>query len=112
MDDPPAVQLSLFPGVAAALARLDDADSPLEAHRLAGAADLYLAHLVLLERADHTVRSTALDLGGLLEQLGDIPLGQLTPRALAEHLRWLRGSRSNHAASLRRKIASLKGFCR
>ncbi len=79
---------------------------------LAEAIDAYCDFLAGMRRAAHTVRSTRLDLAGLLEQLGDIPLKAIQPGHLAAHVQWLRGHRHNGTASVRRKIATLKGCFR
>jgi len=80
--------------------------------RLSEAARAYCAYLVERDRAEHTVRSTTLDLAGLVEHLGDMELAQLSAEMLQSHLHWLQTSRNNHTSSLRRKIASLKGLFR
>jgi integrase len=79
---------------------------------LSEAIHTYCAYLAGIRRASHTVRSTQLDLAGLLEQLGDLPLNAIQPGHLAAHVQWLRSHRRNGTASLRRKIASLKGCFR
>src|SRR5438874_4653141 len=79
---------------------------------LAEAIDAYCDSLAAMRRAAHTVRSTQLDLGGLLEQLGNLPLKAIQPGHLAAHVQWLRGHRRNGTASVRRKIATLKGCFR
>jgi site-specific recombinase XerD len=80
--------------------------------RLSEAIAAYAAHLAELNRAQHTITSTTLDLAGVLTHFGDVELASATPEALQAHVRWLRSSRNNHTASLRRKIASLKGLFR
>jgi site-specific recombinase XerD len=72
----------------------------------------YCAYLTVMRRASHTVRSTELDLAALVEQLGDLPLKSIQPGHLAAHVQWLRAHRHNGTASVRRKIASLKGCFR
>jgi len=72
----------------------------------------YCRYLAAMRRASHTVRSTQLDLAGLLEQVGDLPLKSIQPGHLAAHVQWLRGHRHNGTASVRRKIASFKGCFR
>jgi site-specific recombinase XerD len=93
-------------------APVGQADPPAKPRDLQEAIDTYCACLTDASRAPHTVRSTELDLRGLLEHLGDVALGDLTPRQLAAHVRWLRTERRNGSASLRRKIATFKTFFR
>ncbi|HLH21003.1 MAG TPA: site-specific integrase [Chloroflexota bacterium] len=85
---------------------------PTPARRLSEAVEAYCTYLVAAGRAMHTVRSTRLDLQGLLEHIGDESLLDLAPAQLAEHVRWLRSERGNSSSSLRRKIATLKTFLR
>lgn len=73
-------------------------------------AAMYRDYLLASGRATHTVSSVLLDLRGLVEHLGDVPLSGVTPAQLRAHVRWLRTDRHNGTASLRRKIATLKGF--
>src|SRR5215207_6466570 len=70
---------------------------------LAEAAVEYCRHLARSNRATHTVRSTKLDLDGLVQHLGDLPLASVTPDLLFDHVRWLRSERGNGVSSLRRK---------
>ncbi|HZS02618.1 MAG TPA: site-specific integrase [Chloroflexota bacterium] len=86
--------------------------SPEPPRQLADAVRAYSFYLADAGRATHTVRSTELDLNGLLEHLGDVPLADLSPGQVAEHVRWLRTVRHNGTSSLRRKIATLKTFFR
>src|SRR5438067_36348 len=92
-------QLPLFPSGPRRLLsyRQDDVRPPV---RLSEAASAYCAHLVERDRAEHTVRSTALDLAGLVEHFGDLELAQLSAEMLQSHLHWLRTSRNNHTSSL------------
>lgn len=110
---PPPVQLPLFgrPREPFTSSRSpDQVQAP--PGRLSEAITAYTAQLAELNRAHHTLTSTALDLAGVVAHLGDIELASVTPQALQEHVRWLQTSRNNRAASLRRKIASLKGLFR
>jgi integrase/recombinase XerD len=79
---------------------------------LSEAAVEYCRYLTRSNRARHTVRSTELDLGGLVQHLGDAPLASVTPDLLIDHVRWLRSERGNRVSSLRRKIATIKGLFR
>lgn len=83
-----------------------------EVKSLTEAAAAYCLHLAGAGRAIHTVRSTELDLHGVIEHLGEMPLSSVTPNVLGDHLRWLKMERHNGTASLRRKIATLKGLFR
>ena len=107
----PRDQLPLFPSSRRPLL-VERPDGLRPPTRLSEAASAYCANLVELDRADHTVRSTALDLAGLVEHLGDLELAQLNAEMLHSHLHWLQSARHNHTSSLRRKIASLKGLFR
>lgn len=104
-------QLPLFPSSRRPLPADPRPDLRPPVH-LSEGASAYCAHLVERDRAEHTVRSTALDLAGLVEHLGDLELAQLSAEMLQSHLHWLQTSRNNHTSSLRRKIASLKGLFR
>ena len=80
--------------------------------QLSEAVEAYCLYLSDASRPAHTVRSTELDLRGLLQDLGDPRLGDISPGRLASHVRWLRTERHNGSSSLRRKIATLKTFFR
>ncbi len=106
-------QLPLFPpsrSVALPATRAEPVGA--EPSLLSEAVAAYLAHLTELNRAPHTLASTGLDLAGLVNHLGDLRLVDVTAEALHEHIQWLRDDRSNRTASLRRKIASIKGLFR
>jgi site-specific recombinase XerD len=110
-QQPTPIQLALFP--ATAPPPLATPPSPPRLPPSLGQAiAAYCDHLAAAGRAAHTVRSTAFDLAALLAQLGNRPLAEVQPAHLAAHLRWLRDAKRNRPASLRRKIATLKGFFR
>jgi site-specific recombinase XerD len=114
---PTPVQLPLFPPLPPAPPPATQSSPPAvepaaPPTSLSAAAAAYLAWLTSNGRALHTVRSTRHDLDALVEFLGDVPLAQITPERLAAHVAWLRTARANRAASLRRKIATIKVFFR
>jgi integrase len=79
---------------------------------LAPAVEGYLATLAGARRPQHTVKTVADDLRGLLASLGDVPLQTIELRHLADHVARLRSERRNTPRSLRRKIAIVKSFFR
>jgi site-specific recombinase XerD len=70
----------------------------------------YSAHLSALGRAGHTVRSSRFDLTMLAEYLGNPTVGSVSAAHLRAHIQWLEDQRHNRSSSLRRKIATIKGF--
>ena len=89
-----------------------NAVAPSSPTQLRDAVAAFCLHLSNESRAPHSVRSTELDLRGLLEHLGDTSLADIAPTQLAAHVRWLRTDRHNGSSTLRRKIATLKMFFR
>src|SRR4051812_24004740 len=67
-----------------------DAAPPFSPTQLRDAVAAFCLHLSNDSRAPHSVRSTELDLRGLLEHLGDTSLADIAPTQLAAHIRWLR----------------------
>jgi site-specific recombinase XerD len=111
---PRARQLSLLSPDGSSPVAVATPPPPVASHpgHLSEAVAAFCLHLTNDSRAPHTVRSTELDLRGLLEHLGDIRLADIAPGQLAAHVRWLRTDRHNGSSSLRRKIATLKMFFR
>ena len=107
-----AEQLSLFESARPPGSRSERPLAPPPPQLLGEAIDLYCQCLVASARPTHTVQSTAYDLRGLIEQLGDVPIANITAGQLQTHIRWLRLERRNGSASLRRKIATFKTFFR
>ena len=110
-QQPGVTQLALFP-VAAPAPPATPSPPSQPPRSLGQAIAAYCDPLAAAGRAAHTVRSTAFDLAALLAQLGNCPLVEIQPGHLTAHLRWLRDAKRNRPASLRRKIATLKGFFR
>src|SRR6478735_7659677 len=72
-----------------------NAVAPSSPMQLRDAVAAFCLHLSNESRAPHSVRSTELDLRGLLEHLGDTSLADIAPTQLAAHVRWLHTDRHN-----------------
>ena len=70
----------------------------------------YKEYLVALNRSKHTRESFALDLKLLLIHLGDAQVATIGTRELNSFISAIRTQRHNSATSVRRKVATLKGF--
>jgi len=70
----------------------------------------YKEYLVALNRSKHTRESFALDLKLLLIHLGDAQVATVGTRELNSFISAIRTQRHNSATSVRRKVATLKGF--
>lgn len=73
---------------------------------------LYLDSLVAAGQSDHTVASSASDLGQLSRFLGRQPLASVSTEDLVAFFVWLRRQRGNGVSSLRRKTSTVKQFFR
>jgi len=80
------------------------------APRLSRVIPAFLDFAAVIDRAPHTLRSARVDLGLLVQFLGDRPVDAVTLEDLRRFTLWLRRDRGNDARSLRRKIASVKAF--